>query len=169
MKKLFLFIVIVCVPISLMAIRKSCNYLNKISYGMTTRQVYEILGEPVAKKKIENDSTIIRYVYILCHFNSVQVTEPYFIDFRNDSAINRGITNHSNSEVRFVPFGILFSEDTDEFNEITSWQGVENTSDVENNQDYQQKLEKLNTLYKQGLITADEYVQWRKALLMQIL
>lgn len=170
MKKTFLFIFIICVPMSLMAIKKSCNYLNQIKYGMTTKQVYEILGEPVAKRKIDkNGTTIVRQVYILCHYNSVQTTEPYYIDFRNDSTIDRGITNRSNSDALSVPFGMPFSENNDEWNEIQRGQVLVSTIDTTDNKEFQQKLERLNKLYEQNMITADEYVQMKRELIMQAL
>ncbi len=137
---------------------------------MTTKQVYEILGEPVAKRKFDkNGTTIVRQVYILCHYNSVQATEPYYIDFRNDSTIDRGITNRSNSDALSVPFGMPFSESNDEWNEIQRGQVLVSTIDTTDNKEFQQKLEKLNKLYEQNMITADEYVQMKRELIMQAL
>jgi len=122
MKRLFLTFSLLLLTICVWSVKKSCNYLNQITYGTTYECVKSLIGDYSSKKVVPNEPHSYKCIYVLCRYNSTVTTDTYYITFENDKVVERGITDRATTEYIMIPFDVQFSEALDNIENARMWQ-----------------------------------------------
>ena len=102
MKKVFATIIFLAGMLPAMALNKSAKLLEHVFYGMHYSTLVQLLGEPINKSVLKSGET--RCVYMLSDETSLSAGSPYYIMLKDDVVVEKGTTNHNNSDMRPIPF-----------------------------------------------------------------